>query len=463
MKQGEPFASDPPRAADTLGLAGEAAHARGRTSGDMPELTAGRRRAARRLGFAALAILALLVAVGTWGHLRRAAEARAVLAQERNTVPTVRTVTVTPVDGPQRIDLPASLQAFDSATIFARATGYVASRSVDIGSRVHAGDVLAVIAAPDLDQQLAQAQAQLVQTQAALNQAHAALQQAQANQDLAQVTNQRYAKLAVQGYAAQQDADNARLTLAARNADVLNAEAAVGVAEANIKAQSANVSRLEQLTGFERVTAPFDGVITQRQVDVGDLVTADASSGTPMFAIERTNELRVQVYVPQNAVFGLKDGDTAQVIVPEIPGRVFHGVVTRNAGALQPGTRTLLTEVDIDNADGALRPGLYGIVRLSIPRPQPVVVVPSNAVVFDRNGLSAAVYDKGVVRLHHLDLAEDDGATVVVRAGLEAGDRVVINPPVDLADGMRVAAIDADQHIAAVPVQQPATLLARRK
>jgi RND family efflux transporter MFP subunit len=312
---------------------------------------------------------------------------------------------------------------------------------------VRAGDLLATIAAPDLDQQLAQARAQLAQTEAALNQARAALQQAQANQDLANVTNQRYAKLAAQGYAAQQDADNARLGLAARNADVLNVQAAVGVADANVTAQSANVSRLEQLTSFEKVTAPFDGVIAARQVEVGDLVTADASSGTPLFSIARTNVLRVQVYVPQDAVFGLKDGDMAQVLVPEMPGRIFRGVVARNAGALQAGTRTLLTEVDIDNSDGVLHAGLYGVVRLSISRLQPVIVVPSNAVVFDANGLSAAVDDNGVVRLRHLDLAEDNGADVVVRAGLDPGDRVIVNPPIDLADGMRVAAVDADQQV----------------
>jgi multidrug efflux pump subunit AcrA (membrane-fusion protein) len=134
--------------------------------------------------------------------------------------------------------------------------------------------------------------------------------------------------------------------------------------------------------------------------------------------------------------------------VPEMPGRVFRGVVARHAGALQAGTRTLLTEVDIDNADEVLTPGLYGIVRLSIARPAPVFVLPSNAVVFDRNGLSAGVYDEGVVHLRHLELAEDNGAQVVVRSGLKAGDRVVINPPIDLVDGMRVAATDADQKTA---------------
>lgn len=409
---------------------------------DAEALAPRRQRVAWTLGIASLTALALLVTVGALGHWQTHAAALADLAQARATVPAVRTVTVAAVNTPRTLDLPATMQAFNSATVFARATGYIARREVDIGSRVHVGDLLALIAAPDLDQQLAQARAQLAQTEAALVSARAALLQSKANQDLANVTNDRYAKLVVHGYAAQQDADNARLTLAARNADVQNAAAAVDVAEANVQAQAASVGRLEQLTGFERVTAPFDGVISARQVDVGDLVTADASTGTPMFSIARTNVLRVQVYVPQDAVFGLKDGDTAQVLVPEMPGRVFRGVVARNANVLQAGTRTLLTEVDIDNADDALRAGLYAVVRLSIPRVQPEIVLPSEAVIFDHTGLSAAVDDGGIVRLRRIDLAEDDGANVVVRAGLNPGDRVIVSPPVDVVDGMRVQAAD---------------------
>jgi RND family efflux transporter MFP subunit len=406
---------------------------------------AGRRRVAWRLALAASTAVMLLVAVGAWGYAERRDQTIDVLAQEQNAVPIVRTLTMSADDTPRRIDLPGTMQPFDSATLFARATGYIAKRNVDIGSKLHVGDVLAVIAAPDLDQQLAQARAQLTQTEAALTEARAALQQSQANQNLADVTNHRYSQLAAKGYAAQQDADNARLSLAARNADVQNATAAVGVADANVKSQQANVSRLEQLTSFEEVTAPFDGVVTARQVDIGDLVTADASSGTPMFQVARTNLLRVQVYVPQDAVFGLKDGDAAEVMVPEMPGRVFRGVIARNATALQPGTRTLLTEVDIDNADGVLNAGIYSTVRLAIPRQHPVFVLPSTAVIFDKNGLSAAVYENGAAHLRHLDVAEDDGAQVVVRDGIKAGDRVIVNPPIDLTEDMRVATAEDGQ------------------
>ncbi|HEX9464149.1 MAG TPA: efflux RND transporter periplasmic adaptor subunit [Alphaproteobacteria bacterium] len=447
MMDGNQSTPDPAPASGRLGLGHEVAEAPGQE--ESPELEGRRRRTARILGATAVAVVTLLVAVGAWGHIQTRAKALAELAQERDTVPTVRTITAAAVDTPRQLDLPATLQAFNSSTLYARATGYIAKREVDIGSPVHAGDLLALIAAPDLDQQLAQARAQLAQTDASLVAARAALQQARANQDLANVTNQRYAKLAPQGYASQQEADNARLTLAARNADVQNGQAAVDVADANVNAQAANVSRLEQLTSFERVTAPFDGVVSARQVEVGDLVTADASTGTPLFSVARTNVLRVQIYVPQDAVFGLKDGDTAQVLVPEMPGRIFRGTIARNANVLQAGTRTLLTEIDIDNGEGVLRAGIYGIVRLSIPRQTPEIVLPSEAVIFDHNGLSAAVDDNGIVRVRHIELAEDNGAQVVVRAGLNPGDRVIVSPPVDAADGMRVQTSDTDRKVAA--------------
>jgi RND family efflux transporter MFP subunit len=223
------------------------------------------------------------------------------------------------IDTPRQIDLPGNIQAFDSATLYARATGYISKRNVDIGSRVHAGDVLAVISAPDLDQQLAQARAQLEQMRAALV-------QAEANMALAHATNNRTSSLVKEGWSSQQQGDTDRLNYAA-------SAAAVGVARANMEAQQAQVNRLEQLTSFERVVAPFDGAITARQVDVGSLVTADASSGTPLFSIARTNTLRVQVYVPQEDVFAVKNGQQAELTMPELPGRVFHGNVARKASA----------------------------------------------------------------------------------------------------------------------------------
>jgi RND family efflux transporter MFP subunit len=383
-----------------------------------------RRRLARLLGVGAVAVLGGLIGVGTWSHAAQRAASVATLQAQHEAIPVVRTSAVQAITTPRQIELPGTIQAFNTATLFARATGYIKIRNVDIGSRVKAGDVLAVIAAPDLDQQLDQARGQLAQLQAAVV-------QAVANVDLARATNDRTTRLVQDGWTSRQQGDNDRLGLAAQ-------AAAVTVAQANVQAQQAAVSRLEQLTGFERVVAPFDGVITARLIDVGSLVAADAASGSPLFSIDRTDVLRVQIYVPQGAYFGLKDGDAAEVTVPELPGRTFHGTVARNANALQQQTRTVLTEVDVNNADGTLTAGLYGIVRLQEPRAQPVVMVPSQAVIFDKDGLSAAVFDDGTARLRHLDLEADDGAQVEVRAGLKSGDRLILNPPVGLTDGMKV-------------------------
>jgi RND family efflux transporter MFP subunit len=284
--------------------------------------------------------------------------------------------------------------------------------------------MLALIAAPDLDQQLVQAREQLTQLQAAVD-------QAKANANLAQATDARTRTLVVQGWQTKQQGDIDRLTYVAQTA-------ALQVAQVNVKAQQAVVARLEAQTGFERVTAPFPGVITTRQIDVGNLVTADVSSGTPMFSIDRTDVLRVLVYVPQDYVFGIKDGEEADVIVPEVPGRIFKGKVARNASSLDPATRTLLAEVDVDNSEGFLHAGLYCSVRFKVPRQAPTIVIPGQAVIFDKDGLSAAVFEDGVARLRHLDLERDNGATVEVRAGLKPGDIIILNPPVGIQDGMKV-------------------------
>jgi RND family efflux transporter MFP subunit len=182
------------------------------------------------------------------------------------------------------------------------------------------------------------------------------------------------------------------------------------------------------LTRFERVLAPFDGVITSRQIDVGALVTADQASGTPLFAIARTDLLRVQVYVPQEDFFGLKDGSHADVTVPQMPGRVFHGIVARNAGALATDTRTLLVEVDVANEDGVLSAGLYGVVHFQEARDRPIVI----------DGLNAAIVENGHATLRRLTVLHDDGAQVEVRDGLRPGDRIILNPPANLVDGMQV-------------------------
>jgi RND family efflux transporter MFP subunit len=199
------------------------------------------------------------------------------------------------------------------------------------------------------------------------------------------------------------------------------------------------VKVLQQQKIYQRVAAPFDGVITQRNIDVGSLVQADATSGTSMFAIAQSTVMRIQLYVPQDAAFGVVPGIAAVVHVPEIPSRSFPGTVTMIADALQPGTRTLLTEIDVPNPDGTLTPGLYCTVELHIPRKTPALIVPAEAVIFNSGGLQVATVENGVARIRKIDVARDLGTSVEVRAGVSPGDQVILNPPIDLENGGKVA------------------------
>lgn len=365
------------------------------------------------------------VGYGVVQRQERNQAAQQELDNRKNRVPELRIEKVKAVDTPREIHLPATTQAFDAATIYARQSGYIAKRLVDIGSRVKNGDLLALISAPEVDDQLTQARAQLQQMQATL-------EQTDANRALANVTNNRFKPLVQQGWETQQTGDQNRLNLAAQNA-------AVDVAKANIQAQKATVARLERLQSYERVVAPFDGVITQRNIDVGSLVTADTTSGTPMFAIAHDNVLRVQVHVPQDVALQLKVGMEATLDVPELPGRTFKGKVARTANALDPNTRTLLIEADIDNPHGTLSPGLYGTVHYIVPRPSPVFIVPSSALIFDQNGMQVAIYSDGVAHIRKVGIGEDNGAEVQIATGLKAGEELIVSPPAGLADGAKVA------------------------
>lgn len=369
--------------------------------------------------------LVILLGAGIVQHYLNHRAAVAAMEARQNTVPKVRVEQAKLTTNPRALSLPGTTNAFESATIYARQSGYIAQRMVDIGSKVKQGDLLAVIASPEIDDQLTQARAQLVQMEASLRQAGA-------TKALAQATDKRTAVLVEQGWQSRQQGDTDRLNLQAQ-------AAAVGVAEANLQAQRAQVARLEKEQSYERVIAPFDGVITQRSIDTGSLVTADNASGSSMFALARTNVLRVQVYVPQDAAFGLKEGVIANVHVPEIPDRVFTGHVARTAEALQAGTRTLLTEIDIDNPDEALAAGVYCTVDFKVPRPNPVIVVPAEALIINRDGVQVAVYEDGKARLRKVTLAEDNGENVDIAAGLKEGDQVIVNLPVDLTDGSPVA------------------------
>ena len=182
-------------------------------------------------------------------------------------------------------------------------------------------------------------------------------------------------------------------------------------------------------------------MITQRNIDVGSLITADATGGTAMFAMSHSDVIRVWVYVPQDAAFGVKPGVEAVIRVPAMPNLTFHGKVTRIADALQPGTRTLLTEVDVPNPDGALQPGVYCTVELKIPRKAPALIVPASAIIFNQDGMQVAVVENGVAHLQKITITADYGTEVEVNAGVKSGDQVILQPPVDLADGGKVQII----------------------
>src|SRR5882757_2644954 len=381
-----------------------------------------RRYGGTLLGGIALLLLVGGVGAGAWRHYQAELTVAATAQQSRTLVPDVRVATVRASDRKITITLPATTTAFEAANIFARTNGYIEKRYVDIGDRVKAGALLAEITAPELDHQIAQAQATLAQNQATL-------QQTQASRDLAQVTNARDSNLVKQGWLTLQQGDNDRLTLQAQ-------QAAVAVAEANITAQEAQIQVLGQEKAYQRVVAPFDGVVTQRNIDNGSLVT---SGSTFMFTLMHPDVIRTQVFVPQDEAFGLGPGVDAVVRVPEIPDRSFPGKVTRIASALQPGSRTLLTEIDVPNPDGALSPGVYCTVELSIPRKTPSMIIPADAVVFDQNGLHVAVVESGIAHLQKITIARDFGKEVEVHDGVRPGDQVILNPMIGLADGSKVA------------------------
>jgi RND family efflux transporter MFP subunit len=215
-------------------------------------------------------------------------------------------------------------------------------------------------------------------------------------------------------------------------------EAAVAAAKHNVTAQENLVKQLYQNRDYASVVAPFNGVITQRNVDVGSLVQGNATSGTFMFEIMQQDVIRVMVNVPQDAAFGVAPGIEAILRVPEIPDREFPGTVTRIADALQPGTRTLLTEIDIPNPDGALAPGIYCTIELRIPRKTPSLSVPADAIIFNRNGMQVAVVSDGKAEIRKVNVKRDLGTRVEVDTGIKAGDQVILNPPVTLIDGSKV-------------------------
>ena len=378
----------------------------------------------RPFGLGVLGVLLAGLASGAWQYHKQHRQVIDTAGQRRDFVPSVRVATVRASDGNMVVTLPATTSAFAAANINARATGYIETRYADIGDHVKAGQLLAKIVAAELDDQIAQAEATLAQNRATV-------EQVQANLDLARVTWARDKPLVDKGWTTPQQG-----SIDVQNQKAL--EANLAVAKASVVAQQAQLRVLKQQKAYQSVVAPFDGVITQRNVDAGTLVQADAVSGTFLFTIMRSDVIRTQVYVPQDQAFGLSPGVEAIVRVPEIPDRNFPGKITRIADALQPGTRTLLAEVDVANNDGILAPGIYCTVELRIPRKTPSLLVPAEAIIFNREGLQVAVVENGLVRIRNVVVARDLGTAVEVRNGAKQGDQVILNPAVDLAEGSKV-------------------------
>jgi len=295
---------------------------------------------------------------------------------------------------------------------------------VDIGDHVKAGQLLAEITAPEVE-------AQVAQYQNTLQQAQATVRQNEAQRASTDVTSRRISVLAKDSWATQELADTDRCNFQAQNH-------ATTAAQYNAATTEQQLKYYNQQKIYQQVVAPFDGVITQRDIDVGSLITADATSGTAMFSMVHSDVIRVWVYVPQDDAFGVKPGIEAVIRVPAMPNLTFDGKVTRIADALQPGTRTLLTEVDIPNPDGALQPGIYCTVELKIPRKSPALIVPDAAIIFNQNGKQVAVVENGIAHLHKITITTDYGTEVQVSEGVKDGDQVVLQPPVNLADGDKV-------------------------
>jgi RND family efflux transporter MFP subunit len=387
-------------------------------------LWARRRWGGRLFALGGFLLLAAGLSLGVWGKISQQEQVTATAEQARDFIPSVRVATVEASPATVSVTLPGTTAAFAAANIFARATGYIVKRNVDIGDHVKAGDLLAQLAVPELDDQISQ-------NEATLDQLKSALDQAEASQKLQQVTWDRDAPLVEKGWVTRQQG-----TVDVQN--LKGQEAAVAAAKHNVTAQENLIKQLHQQRDYASVVAPFDGVITQRNVDVGSLVQGNATSGTFMFEIMQEDVIRVMVFVPQDAAFGVAPGIEAILRVPELPDREFPGKVTRIADALQPGTRTLLTEIDIPNPDGALTPGIYCTIELRIPRRTPSLSVPADAIIFNRNGMQVAVVSNGKAEIRKVNVKRDLGTRVEVDSGIKAGEQVILNPPVTLADGSKV-------------------------
>jgi RND family efflux transporter MFP subunit len=384
----------------------------------------------------------LLTAAFLAGYLplqRREAILRAEADAQQKQLPRLEVIRVArgPVESVMK--LPGTMQAVTEAPILARTDGYLKRRFVDIGDHVHAGQVVAEIDAPELDQQIHQAEAAVQQAEAAIEQAQASLEQGKANRDLAHVTAVRSKMLTERGIASQHEGDQSQAQLAAQEANVRALEKAVLAQRGNLAAVKANLARLQAIQGYRLVKAPFDGVITVRNVDAGALVS---TGNTLLYRIAQTGTLRTYVNVPQASVSSVHVGQSAILTVSHFPGRTFHGTVMRTAKALDPATRTMLVEVEVPNADGTLFPGTYAEVDLNSSRANPPLVVPAAAVIFRTDGAQLAVVQPdGIVHLQKIAVGRDYGDRVEILQGVVEGTTIIAVPGDVAREGARIVPV----------------------
>jgi len=375
----------------------------------------------RRIGgilvlLAVLVIAAVVVISGIAPRLR----ARQTLREETNRLAALPITIVRPVRAApsEEVVLPGNIQAFTDAPIYARTNGYLKRWYFDIGAHVKKGALLAEIESPEIDQQLLQAREEV--------------NTAQANQHLSEITAERYTGLFKTDSVAKQDVDNAVQDAAAK--------------AATVKSAQANVARLEQLVAFEKIYVPFDGIVTARRTDVGQLIESGSAGGAAreLFHVAAIDRLRVFVNVPQDYSHDAKPGMSVDLTLPEIPARRFPGTLVRTAGAIDPATRTLTVEIDVSNKTGILFPGAYTEVHFKIKSNAMTLIIPSTSIIFRSQGLQVPVVEDGRrITLKSVTAGRDFGSTIEILSGLSADTAVVANPPDSLVEGQQVRVIAA--------------------
>lgn len=409
-------------------------------------------------------LLAIIVgAVGVAGYFPRKAReeaANAAAREQKTTLPVVTAAKVRRAAGDTEITLPGNLSPLTETSIYARASGYVRKRYVDIGDRVREGQLMAEIDAPELDQQVSQSRAAVAQAKQQLTQAQAALVQAQAQRDLAKLTSDRYNSLVTKGAVARQDADTQQSTFKSADALVAAQEANVHASEENVRQVQANLDRIISLQDFKSVKAPFAGIVTARNIDTGALISATgagqgaspmtangvaSASGNEMFRVAQIGTIRILVSVPQTNAPGISIGMPTTLLVNEYPGRVFSGKVTRTTNSIDPSSRTLLVEVQVPNVDGKLLPGMYTLARFRNHRDNPPLLVPGDSLLASNSGVQVAVLGEAPdgskkIHLQPLTIGRDFGAETEVISGLQGDEIVVVNPGDEVREGALVKA-----------------------